>query len=262
MQPGETDAVLGNTTPSPTGAIVLGGFEGVQQRLCSPIVAQRIAALREAEKYGRPGLALMVQALQDSSLQVQKAAYFLLQGRREARVRRSLAAYDPYPLFECLVVLAGHHRGITAVAIAPDSRTIVSGSRDGILKIWDWWAGEAVFTIEANSFIFAITIHPENQTFTIRGKDQLIKAWSLRNGQEIDPEGERTRNIASVTVSEDRHLITGSQNLIKVWNLATGREVCTLQGHSSLVSSVAVSPDRQLIVSGSEDKTVRVWGVA
>ncbi len=262
MQPGDTDAVLGHGTSSANGAIVLGGLEGVQQRLNSPIVAQRIAALREAQKYGRSGLDLTIQALQDGSPQVQKAAYFLLQGRREARVKRALATYDAYPLFECLHVLEGHRRGITAVAIAPDSRTIVSGSRDGILKIWDWWAGEAVFTIEANSFIFAITIHPDERTFTIRGKDQTIKAWSLRNGQEIDPEDQRTRNIASVTVSEDRHLITGSQNLVKVWNLETGREVCTLQGHSSLVSSVAVSPDRQLIVSGSEDKTVRVWGIA
>jgi WD40 repeat protein len=260
--PGESDGVLGNTAASPPGAIVLGGLEGVRQRLNHPIVAHRVAALQEAEKYGRPGLDLIIQALQDGSVQVQKAAYFLLQGRREKRIRRSLAAYDSYSLFESLATLEGHQQGVTAVAIAADSRTIVSSGRDGVLKIWDWWAREAVFTIEANLTVFTITIHPDAQIFTIRDKYQTIKAWSLRNGQEIDPEEQDTRGIASVMRSQDNHLILGSQNQIKVWSLKTGREICHLQGHSSLVTAVAVSSDRQLIVSGSEDKTVRVWGIA
>ena len=34
---------------------------------------------------------------------------------------------------------------------------------------------------------------------------------------------------------------------------------CTLTGHSDRVRSVAYSPDGKHIVSGSEDKTVKVW---
>ena len=34
---------------------------------------------------------------------------------------------------------------------------------------------------------------------------------------------------------------------------------CTLRGHSSYVFSVAYSPDGKHIVSGSGDKTVKIW---
>ena len=38
-----------------------------------------------------------------------------------------------------------------------------------------------------------------------------------------------------------------------------GREPLTLEGHSWRVYSVSFSPDGKRIVSGSDDKTVKVW---
>ena len=35
--------------------------------------------------------------------------------------------------------------------------------------------------------------------------------------------------------------------------------LCTLTGHSDYVRSVAYSPDGKHIVSGSDDRTVKVW---
>ena len=33
----------------------------------------------------------------------------------------------------------------------------------------------------------------------------------------------------------------------------------TLEGHNGCVNSVCVSPDGNLIISGSDDKTIKIW---
>jgi WD40 repeat protein len=46
-----------------------------------------------------------------------------------------------------------------------------------------------------------------------------------------------------------------------VWDLESGACLRTLEGHSSSVWSVIVTGDGRRAVSGSEDKTLRVWNV-
>ena len=49
---------------------------------------------------------------------------------------------------------------------------------------------------------------------------------------------------------------------VKVWDVGTGQERATFTtGQTSLVTSVALSGDGKTLVSGSEDKTVKVWDV-
>ena len=46
---------------------------------------------------------------------------------------------------------------------------------------------------------------------------------------------------------------------ILIWSDSGCGQECTLTGHSDYVTSVAYSPDGKHLVSGSSDKTVKVW---
>jgi len=105
-QPREYDAVLGGQSEIPLGAAVLGGIPGVKTRLASPIVEVRIAALKDALKYGEAGLDLILEAWRDESMQVKCAAFSLLQDRNEAKVKQNLDKFIPIFNFDVITVNA------------------------------------------------------------------------------------------------------------------------------------------------------------
>jgi formylglycine-generating enzyme required for sulfatase activity len=92
-EPREYDAVRGGQNLIPANAAVLGGIPGVKNRLASPIIEVRIAALSEALKYGEAGLDLIIQALHDESMQVQLAAYLLLKARSKLKIKPQFQDY-------------------------------------------------------------------------------------------------------------------------------------------------------------------------
>ncbi len=108
-------AVLGGQAPPPTQGAVLGGIEGVKSRACSLVEGVRIAALSEALNYGEAGLGLLIQALNDESKQVRRAAYLLLRHRVEPQVKQALREYKPWNLVERLD-LTGYPEHVTTFA--------------------------------------------------------------------------------------------------------------------------------------------------
>ena len=137
QQPKSQDAVLGGQVPPPMGAVVLGGVEGVKRRLASPAIAPRISALREALNYGGVGLNLVLQALDDQSLKVQRTALGLLWRRPEAHIQQVVANYSQYHLFDIVNTLQGHEEAIASLALSNNGRILYSAGADFTIKVWD-----------------------------------------------------------------------------------------------------------------------------
>lgn len=92
-QPREFDAVRGGETPPPIQGAVLGGIEGIKQRLASPVFETRIGALSEALNYGEAGFNLVIQALRNDSLPVRQSICKLLIDRSKLEIHQDLYTY-------------------------------------------------------------------------------------------------------------------------------------------------------------------------
>ena len=112
---------------------------------------------------------------------------------------------------------------MSSVAFSPDGKRIVSASVDGTAKVWDVETGRELLTLKGHTRLGALRgVQPRRQTHRHR---------------QHGPDGEGV----------------GRRN---------GQEVLALRGHTGLLWSVAFSPDGKRIVTGSGDKTVKVWDAA
>ena len=57
------------------------------------------------------------------------------------------------------------------------------------------------------------------------------------------------------------HISGAKDNVVKLWNLDICDFMADMKGHEGPVTCVALADDEAFAVSGSEDKTVKVWSV-
>ncbi|WP_392532542.1 HEAT repeat domain-containing protein [Nostoc sp. C117] len=101
-QPREFDGVLGGEVPPPVSGVVLGGIEGVKNRLKSPEARERASALIDALRYQEEGFELVIEALKDSSDKVQMFAARLLQNKGGEKGKEALLRHNPQQCFTML----------------------------------------------------------------------------------------------------------------------------------------------------------------
>ncbi|GBD51975.1 hypothetical protein D3800_02345 [Microcystis aeruginosa NIES-298] len=168
--------------------------------------------------------------------------------------------------------LEGHGRYVLSVNFSPDGKTLVSGSWDNTIKLWNVETGQEIRTLKGHdSYVNSVNFSPDGKTLVSGSADNTIKLWNVETGKLWDVEtGEEIRtlkghdnSVLSVNFSPDgKTLVSGSvDKTIKLWNVETGQEIRTLKGNDSAVYSVNFSPDGKTLVSGSVDKTIKLWNV-
>ena len=281
FQPTEYDVVLGGKTAPPMNGAVLGGLAGVKRRLESykdspHLIEQRINALKEALNYGKTGLSLVIEALNDRSWRVQRTAYSLLQNNQEPIVSKALQEYNPYQFFQYLYRHITGKSTVYAIAITPNGQIMISGGNDRIITLRNLKNGKIIrsFTEHSGS-IYALCLSSDGQTLISGSRDKTLKIWHLHtintyNSNSInrligdglmDTFTGHSDSINAVAISPNGQIVvSGSEdNTIKLWNLNTGECIATLERHEAGVRAVAISPDGQLLVSGSADNTIKLW---
>ncbi|WP_427162449.1 WD40 repeat domain-containing protein [Aliinostoc sp. HNIBRCY26] len=272
-QPREFDAVLGGELPPPVSGVVLGGLEGVQNRLQSGVVEAQISALSEALNYGDVGLEIVIQALKNKSGQVKLSAYNILRLRPEPSVKKALQDFNIYEFFRCDLTLQAYYPQVHSLAISPDSKTLVCGAGDNrhqsinSPKVWNLETGEEKFDLRFNHHhagdINWIAISPDGQKMVSAGADKAIMLWDISKGKYLGKLSKHSTVIYALAIhpNGENFFSADGNGSIRIWQWNWSEEIATLEGHSRSIYALCISPDGKLLISGGEDKNIRIWDI-
>jgi WD40 repeat protein len=171
----------------------------------------------------------------------------------------------PSPGPKARLTLQADGDAVLSIAFSPDGKTLASGGRSPLVKVWDVATGKQKFALSGHHhWVNCVVFSIDGKLLISGAQDNLIILWDAVTGKEVRRLRGHTDHVISLAVSPDgKSLVSGSRDgTVKLWDLPGRKIRATLEGHSSFVWSLAFTPDSKLLVSsGSWDTTVRVWEV-
>jgi WD40 repeat protein len=126
--------------------------------------------------------------------------------------------------------LEGHARSVTAVAFAPDGRTVVSGSEDGTIRFWNAYTGESTGVWEGESNAWVSHLAAAAKAPRLAWESEGSVCWKPMDAGDTTPPRKLASEllwVSGLALSDDGSIIvaTGAGGRgVCVWELATGTE--------------------------------------
>ncbi|KJE97678.1 cleavage stimulation factor [Capsaspora owczarzaki ATCC 30864] len=166
-----------------------------------------------------------------------------------------------------------HAADVTDLAFHPTMPYLLSGSKDGTVKLFNCnklGIKRAFKFIQDASAIRSLSVHPSGQFVLVGTDEKAVRLYDLETFQcyvAANAADHHLSGIHKVQYAAECNVYAtcSGDGSIKVWDTVSSRCVLTLpkaHGTDIEVTSLAFSKNGKYIVSGGSDGSVRLWDVA
>ena len=182
---------------------------------------------------------------------------------------------------------SGYNFDIASVAFSPNGKYILASSGLGYseehrsIKLWDIETGNEIISFSGHeSWGGTSVIFSPNGRYVLSGGLGYANfiLWETATGRRLSTyPKDMSQIILSLAFSPDgKYILSGSDRggSLTLWDITTATKIRSHEGHppqgvglnektiGGAVNSVAFSPDGKFYVSGSRDRTIKLWDTA
>jgi WD40 repeat protein len=200
-------------------------------------------------------------------------------------------------IFVAQIGTHGPYVTVSAMDISNDGPSIVSGDKNGVVRLWDFGDGPSGVLGRHSEHVDCTAISPDGRVAISAGLDGKIRIWDCLNfnqirsldignrtlGLDISHSGEYFINfgtdvskrnlktgkavwsldrmpywIGSFSIDDD-FILCGGPYTLSLLDSETGEDIISFEGQTGRVIAIGFSSDGQQVYSAANDGSVRIW---
>ncbi len=187
-------------------------------------------------------------------------------GDREGQVRMSHdQRFGDAPIWlldapNC-VSLGEHATMVTALAMCPDGRVLLTAGLGGRLKAWAPQSGALLHELDLGASVNAMGVSVDSRLALVGCDDGTARLIDLPGLTERRRLRGHPDSVTAVAIGGSRRAVVtaGRGGMIRTWDPVGGGARLTARGHQGAVASVALDRRGKWVLSGGWDGKARLW---
>ncbi|KAJ7355927.1 WD40-repeat-containing domain protein [Mycena albidolilacea] len=153
--------------------------------------------------------------------------------------------------------LEGHDHAVRALAAR--GRTLVSGSYDCTVRVWDLVTGACKWILVGHTQkVYSVVLDPPRHQACSGSMDGTVRIWDLKTGRCAHTLTGHTSLVGLLGLSPRTLVSAAADSTLRVWDPESGALLHTLAAHTGAIT--CFQHDEFKVLSGS-DGTLKMWNL-